>query len=158
MRIVILTSMFLIGSAVLIPNVQQARASDRMKVQYIGGTIADLSAKAEGNIRTTDADVFEFQCVKSDIRINYAKINLVEYGQKVDRRYAMAFLLSPMFLLSKSRQHFLTIGYTDQSDKQQAMIFRVGKGNVRQILVSLEARTGLKVQYQDGEARKAGKG
>ena len=92
------------------------------------------------------------------MKIPYERINLLEYGQKVDRRYAMAFLLSPVFILSKSRQHFLTIGYTDENGKQQAMIFRVGKGDVRPALVSLEARTGLKVQYQDGEARKAGKG
>ena len=38
------------------------------------------------------------------------------------------------------------------------MVFRVGKNNIRVMLVSLEARTGLKVEYQDEEARKAGKG
>jgi hypothetical protein len=70
----------------------------------------------------------------------------------------VAALLSPMFLLSKSRQHFLTVGYTDADGHQQAMVFRVAKGDVRTVLVSLEARTGVKVQYQDLEARKAGKG
>jgi hypothetical protein len=34
----------------------------------------------------------------------------------------------------------------------------VDKGDIRSVLVSLEARTGRKVQYQDDEARKAGKG
>ena len=63
-----------------------------------------------------------------------------------------------MFLLSKSRKHFLTIGYMDEEGKQQALVFRVDKGGIRSALVSLEARTGLKVQYQDEEARKAGKG
>jgi hypothetical protein len=38
------------------------------------------------------------------------------------------------------------------------MLFRVDKNSIRAALVSLEARTGLKVQYQDEEARKAGKG
>jgi hypothetical protein len=34
----------------------------------------------------------------------------------------------------------------------------VEKNGIRPMLVILEARTGLKVQYQDPEARKAGKG
>ena len=70
---------------------------------------------------------------------------------------AMAVVISPVFLLSKSRRHFLTVGYTDEQGQQQAMVFRVDKNSIRATLVALEARTGLKIQYQDQEARKAGK-
>ena len=76
----------------------------------------------------------------------------------MERRYVAAVLVSPLLLLSKKRQHFLTVGYSDDNGKQQAMIFRVDKDDIRTILVSLEARTGRKVQFQDEEARKAGKG
>jgi hypothetical protein len=38
------------------------------------------------------------------------------------------------------------------------MIFRVNKDDIRAMLVSLEARTGRKVEFQDDDARKAGKG
>ena len=39
------------------------------------------------------------------------------------------------------------------------MVFRVDKNGIsRAALVSLEARTGVKIQYQDEEARKAGHG
>jgi hypothetical protein len=47
------------------------------------------------------------------------------------------------------------VGYRDEQDRQQAMVFRLDKGDVRSVLASLEARTGLKVQFQDNEARKA---
>jgi hypothetical protein len=67
-------------------------------------------------------------------------------------------LISPIFLLAKSRKHFLTVGYQDAAGRQQAMIFRVAKGDIRALLVTLEARTGRKVIFQDEEARKAGKG
>jgi len=67
-------------------------------------------------------------------------------------------VISPMFLLAKSRKHFLTVGYTDEDGRQQAMVFRVDKNGIRAMLVGLEARTGLNVAYQDPEARKAGKG
>jgi hypothetical protein len=63
-----------------------------------------------------------------------------------------------MLLLSKSRKHFVTLGYTDDEGHQQAMVLRVDKAHIRALLVSLETRTGRKVQYQDSEARKAGKG
>jgi hypothetical protein len=37
-------------------------------------------------------------------------------------------------------------------------VFRVDKNDIRIALVTLEARTGQTVQYQDEEARIAGKG
>jgi hypothetical protein len=127
------------------------------RAEYIGGT-ASIQKKASGSLQTTDDYLFRFRSKKTTIEVPYERINLIEYGQKVDRRYAMAIVVSPMFLLSKSRRHFLTVGYTDEQGNQQALIFRVDKGDIRSVLVSLEARTGRKVQYQDDEARKAGKG
>ena len=63
-----------------------------------------------------------------------------------------------MLLLSKARKHFVTVGYADADGKQQALVFRVQKGDIRSVLAGLEARTGRRIEYQDDEARKAGKG
>lgn len=52
----------------------------------------------------------------------------------------------------------MTLGYLDAEGRQQALVFRVEKGDIRAALASLEARTGRRVEYQDNEARKAGKG
>jgi hypothetical protein len=128
------------------------------RAQYVGGTMKQLADSGQGRLGATDNQKFTFASKKKSIEVPYSQINMIEYGQKVDRRYAMALLVSPMFLLSKKRQHFLTLGYTDEAGQQQALIFRVEKGDIRAILVSLEARTGRRVQYQDNEARKAGKG
>ena len=124
---------------------------------YVGGTISNPPAKG-GVIDLTDDQHLQFKTGKADLRIPYERINLIEYGQQVGRRYAMAIIISPLLLLSKSRKHFLTLGYTDDEGRQQAMVLRVDKAHVRALLVSLEIRTGRKVQYQDAEARKAGKG
>jgi hypothetical protein len=35
------------------------------------------------------------------VQVPYERVNLLEYGQKVDRRLAMAIVISPMFMLSK---------------------------------------------------------
>jgi len=128
------------------------------RAEYAGGTISQIPGGCSGSIQAGDDQYFVFYSNKARWRVPYDRINLIEYGQKVDRRYMAAVLVSPLFLLSKKRQHFLTVGYSDDDGRQQAMIFRVSKGDIRTILVSLEARTGRKVEFQDEEARKAGKG
>ena len=128
------------------------------KVEYAGGTDRDLAPGVSASLDLADDHYLGLYTHKTQIRIPYSSINLLEYGQKVDRRIALAIVISPAFLMSKSRKHFLTLGYSDESGTQQALVFRVEKSGIRATLVSLEARTGLKIQYQDEEARKAGRG
>ncbi|HSM77618.1 MAG TPA: hypothetical protein VLT57_08335 [Bryobacteraceae bacterium] len=128
------------------------------RVEYVGGTIAQIPQGCGGHAQITDDEYFVFYSRKASWRVPYDRIDLLEYGLKVDRRYVAAVLISPLFLLSRRRDHFLTIGYTDDDGRRQAMVFRVDKSDIRTILVGLEARTGRKVQYQDEDARRAGKG
>jgi hypothetical protein len=144
-----------LATAVLIGLCQPASA--QTQVEYIGGTNPQVKAGTAGRIELTDDHYFAFYARKDQMRVRYDRINLMEYGQQVDRRLALAMVISPIFLLSKSRKHFLTIGFTDESGAQQAFVFRVDKNSIRTALVVLEARTGRKIEYQDTEARKAGK-
>ncbi len=121
--------------------------------EYVGGTVTIGSGG--GVIDLTHEEFFVFRTKKSGVRIPYDRINLLEYGQQVNRRYAMAIVISPLLVLSKSRKHFLTVGYEDDEGRQQAIVLRVDKSHIRPVLVSLEAKTGKKLQYQDAEARKA---
>ena len=125
--------------------------------QYVGGTASKLDSGTSGAIDVSDAHYFAFYSKKVQVRVAYTKINTLEYGQKVDRRLMMAVIISPIFLLSKSRQHFLTVGYVDEDGGHQALVFRVDKNGIRATLASLEARTGVRIEFQDEEARKAGK-
>jgi hypothetical protein len=143
--------------ALVVPLVCAA-ADQGARVEYVGGTRPDIANDARGVVQAIDEHYFVFYGKRTSIRVRYDKINLLEYGQKVDRRYAMAVLISPVLLLSRRRQHFLTVGYIDDHGHEQALIFRVDKKDIRAILVSLEARTGRRVEYQDMEARQAGKG
>jgi len=130
------------------------------QVEYIGGTSGQLRTGSSGHVELTDDRYFAFYGNREvdhiQLRIPYARMNLIEYGQQVDRRLALALVLSPVFLLSKARKHYLTVGFTDEAGAQQAIVFRVDKDSIRAALVALEARSGLKVRYQDQEARKAG--
>jgi hypothetical protein len=128
------------------------------QAEYVGGTITALPPRSIGIILTGDSRSLVFQTRQTVLRIPYARVNQLEYGQKVDRRYLEAILISPLFVLAKRRAHFLTVGYQTEESQQEALVFRVEKGDIRAVLVSLEAKTGLRVTYQDEEARKAGKG
>jgi hypothetical protein len=128
------------------------------RAEYVGGTAAKLESGASGAIQVTDEHYFAFYTKKAQVRVAYDQINELQYGQKVDRRLLMAVVISPVFLLSKKRKHFLTVGYTDEEGHHQALVFQVDKNDIRAVLASLEARTGVRIQYQDEDARKAGHG
>ena|SRR5579872_1609179 len=135
-----------------------AAGGDGGRAEYVGGTVLQIPAGCGGKVQVVDTQYFVFYSKSARFRVPYDKINLIEYGQKVDRRYLAAVLVSPLFLLAKKRQHFLTVGYEDEENQQQALIFKVDKDDIRAILVSLEARTGRRVEFQDDDARKGGKG
>jgi len=128
------------------------------KAEVVGGTTAGTPAKSTVRLDLTDNEQLVLRFGKHELRISYEKVNTLEYGQNVSRRYAAAVLISPMLLLSKSHKHFVTLGYVDSEGKQQALVLRIDKGDIRAVLTGLEARTGRRVEYQDNEARKAGKG
>jgi hypothetical protein len=130
--------------------------SAQTQADYIGGTAASVTVGSAGQIELSDDSYLAFYTQKSQMRVRYDHVNLLEYGQQVDRRLILAAVISPVFMLSKERRHFLTIGYEDDKGLQQAAVFRVDKNSIRAALIALEARTGLKVRYQDQEARKTG--
>src|SRR5579871_3419100 len=125
--------------------------------QFVGGTVPGVAAKAKARLDLSGTEAMILRGGQTEVRIDYRKIHTLEYGQNVSRRYAEAILISPVLLLSKSRKHFVTVGYQDETGQQQAVVLRVDKGDIRSVLASLEARTGRRVEYQDAEARKAGR-
>ncbi|MBV8069137.1 MAG: hypothetical protein JO270_04480 [Acidobacteriaceae bacterium] len=150
------TSLFLLF--VCLCAISSASAAEGSRAEYIGGTRPEIRANDEGRLQVADKVYLIFRSRHTQVRIPYERINLLEYGQRVDRRYLAAVVISPLFMLAKKRQHFLTVGFQDDEGEQQAMVFKVNKDDIRLALVSLEARTGREVQYQDNEARMAGKG
>jgi hypothetical protein len=127
-----------------------------VKTEFVGGTLPNVAPKSTGRLDLTGAETLKFSSAKFELEIAYRKVDSLEYGQHVSRRYAEAILLSPILLLSKSRKHFVTLGYEDAAGQHQALVFRVDKGDIRSVLASLETRSGRKVVFQDDDARKAG--
>ncbi len=128
------------------------------KTAYIGGTENQIKEGTEGTSSAKDDKKFVFEYKDGNLAIPYDQVNDLEYGQKAGRRVGLAIAISPWLLFSKKRKHFLTVGWKDEKDQQHAAVFELGKSVVRVTLVTLEARTGRKVDYQDDEARKSGLG
>jgi hypothetical protein len=144
-------------TCLLLFTLAAAAAQPGVRAQFIGGTLAGVPPKSSARLDLSDTETLVLQCAGVDLRVPYRRINTLEYGQNVSRRYAAAVLISPVLLLSKSRRHFVTLGYEDANGKQQAVVFRIEKGDIRSVLSGLEARTGRRIEYQDDEARKSGK-
>jgi hypothetical protein len=128
------------------------------KASYVGGTVTTIKEGTEGDTSTKDEKVYTFTTKNGNLSIPYDRVDSLEYGQKAGRRVGLALTISPWLLLSKKRKHFLTISWKDDADKQQAVVLELGKDIIRTELATLEARTGRKIEYQDDEARKSGRG
>ena len=137
----------------LILTLAATAAEPGFQAEFVGGTLAGVKAKSHARLDLTSPDAMAFRCAGQTLSIAFPRINTLEYGQHVSRRYAAAVLISPLLLMSKSRQHFVTIGYVDTDGKQQALVFRLQKGDIRTVLASLEARSGRRIEFQDDETR-----
>lgn len=135
-------------------------AVDSKKAVYVGGTVTTIPEKAEGRLDTKNEEalIFTADKGKGELRMPYTAITSLEYGQKAGRRVGAAIMVSPLLLFSKKRKHFLTVSYTDQSGKEQAAVLELGKDIIRTTLTIVETRSGKSIEYQDEEARKAGRG
>jgi hypothetical protein len=147
----------LLGSGFLLA-LPAVGAGPGVKTQLIGGTPPGMAAKSDVWLDYSGAEELVLRGAKTEFHVAYRRVNTLEYGQSVSRRYVAAVLISPLLLLSKSRKHFVTLGYLDAEDRQQVMVFRVGKGDIRSVLAGLEARTGRRLEFQDDDARKTLKG
>jgi len=139
---------------------------------YFGGTLTVYGSPkdpVEGRLDTSNEVALRFVALdrrlpNKEFAIPYTKISDLEYGQKAGRRVGAAvgttILLGPIGLLSlfsKKRKHFLTIGFKDETEKDQVAVMELGKDIVRTTLAIVQTRSGKEIEYQDEEARKSAK-
>jgi hypothetical protein len=126
------------------------------KASYRGGTLSQIESAHPGLLSLAAPDRLIFVTDQTQVEVSYRAIRSLEYGQHAGRRLGLAIAVSPLFLLSKKRKHYLTIHFVDESGIAQAAVFELGKKIVRTTLAALSARTGLRIEFEDEEARKSG--
>jgi len=95
-----------------------------------------------------DKKMVEFADEKgvSVVSIPDDKIKSILYEKTSKPRYAEAILISPFFLFTHSKKHFLTIQYTDTDGQGKFAMIHLDKGNARDVVAAAEAETGKKVE------------
>ena len=124
------------------------------EVMYVGGTMNSVPEATEGRLDTSDPKVIFFNSEKGSFQIPYEGVTSLEYGQKAGRRLGVAVVITVWALFSKKRKHFLTIGYKDANDQPQGVVLELPKGTPKSIITAIEARSGVKCEYESEEARK----
>ena len=129
------------------------------KAEYVGGTMSSIPDNTEGVLDTRNDTTlsFVYDGNKGSFAIPYEAITSLEYGQHAGKRI-VASVLFVLPIFSKKRAHYLTVTYRDLAGKEQACVLELGKDIVRTTLTIVETRSGTKIDYEDEEAAKAGRG
>ena len=92
--------------------------------------------------------VIEFQDSKNQVIVSipYDKIKSLLYEKSSKPRYTEAILVSPFFLFSKTKKHFLTIQYTDPAGAGAFCLIHMDKSNASDIVNTAQAETGKSIE------------
>ena len=122
------------------------------KVEYMPPKVEGQKKNAEAVkghlIFDKEKKAVEFQDTKSQIivTIPYDKIKSLLYEKTSKPRYAEAVLISPLFLFSKTKKHFLSIQYTDANGAGAFCMLHMDKSNASDITNTAEAETGKSIE------------
>lgn len=142
----------------LIIETTTGAATRGKNVKYVGGTVTTLRENTQGKMEIGESAATFVASDGGKLTIPFSNIESLEYGQKAGRRVGVALAVSPLFLLSKKRKHFLTIGFQDAAGKKQGAVFELAKGIVHETLTTFENKSGKNVDYESDEARKHAEG
>lgn len=91
---------------------------------------------------------FTFESKKANLDVPAESITSMLYERTSKPRYAAGLLIAWPLLFTKSKQHYLTIQYTEGGIGKYA-VFKLDKGNYREILAAAEASIGKSVQREE---------
>jgi hypothetical protein len=83
------------------------------------------------------------------LSIKYDAIKNMTYEKASKPRYAEAVIISPLFLLSNAKKHYLTFQYADETGAGKYAIVHLDKKNARQAVACAEAQIGKQVEQID---------
>ena len=151
-RILTVVGAFLFLSSLAYGKENQSKANQFGHAEYMQATSSG-QRKASPAVKGTlflnsEKKSIEFLDEKgaSAVSIQYDSIKSILYEKSSTPRYAEAVIISPLFLLSRSKKHYLTVQYTDAAGVGEFVIFHLDKGNAREAIAKTEAETGKSVE------------
>ncbi len=117
---------------------QATRAGQKKAEAGVNGTlIFDGNSKKVEFLNPTGTPAFS---------INYDAIRSMQYERTGQPRYLAAVVISPAFLLTRAKKHYLTIDYNDQSGEAHSVIVRLNKRNAQNAVATATAQTSKSVE------------
>jgi len=130
------------------------------KVRYNGGSVSTTVKPDDWDNKltvTADAITLVLKDGKT-LTIPPKQVTSLSYGQEAHRRVGTAIGLAMislgvgvLFLLHKTKLHFIGINYTDTAGKKEGVLLQGDKSNFRAIIVALQGVTGVPVSVSEKE-------
>jgi hypothetical protein len=152
-----ITALAIAMSMLFVADAMAATTAKFDKVEYLppkvaGNKNAKESNPVKGDIcfdKDTKNVIFIDEKGHTVVTIPYDKVKSLLYEKTSHPRYTEAILISPFFLFSKTKKHFLTIQYTNAAGDGQFAMIHMDKSNARDIVAEAEAETGKKVEMTE---------
>jgi PEGA domain len=137
-----------------------AQGNTFTKVRYNGGSVSTTVKPDDWDNKltvTADAITLALKDGKT-LTIPPKQVTSLSYGQEAHRRVGTAIGLAMislgvgvLFLLHKTKLHFIGINYTDTAGKKEGVLLQGDKSNFRAIIVALQGVTGVPVSVSEKE-------
>lgn len=144
----------------LLPNAVSSAAVRGDDTAYVGETVTSIPEGTKGHLVLQDKQILSFKYGSASYELPYSKVTSLEFGQKVGRRVGSTIALGVTTLgigalpmLFSKKKHYLSIAFLEADGTNGAMVLEPSKGNVRKVLATIEARTGKKVELEEGTAK-----
>lgn len=83
----------------------------------------------------------------ADIRADYKTITKIVYEKSAHPRWKTAIFVSPWFLLSKGKKHWLTVNWKEATGTGNGyFVIKMEKGNFRDILAMVESKANQAIE------------
>ncbi len=136
-------------------------AVEGKRAMYVGGTVATIPEKQQGNLDTSGSSAFVFTWGKGKWNVPFANISKMVYREKVGRHVGAAVATTVavgvgglFVLMAKKKKHYLSLEWKDESGQAQVAVFELSKDAFENVIADLEEKTGLQLQVEVQEAPK----
>ena len=132
-------TLLLAGMLILAP-VAQAYVEGK-EVQYVGGTVPNLSEGVVGTLDTSNEKILVFQAASGKFEIPCDQIQSFRYEERLARHYGVIGTVVVTMLKFRQRRHILNISFTAPEGTVRTVVLEVSKDYAPVIVPILSART-----------------
>jgi hypothetical protein len=116
---------------------------------YVSGSAAVPNGSA-GSVNLGDAKEFRFDYADDSFKLPYSRITGIQLESKPGGKSHLASSVSWVPKINKRQAKLLTIAYKGENDGGETAVFEITKEEFQSIASILEARTGMRVRYDEG--------